>query len=72
MIEGALIALAALIFAYVRERDHAKERDTLLNRIQAPQTAVAQSMPDPTPEAKFVVPDDDQDFWTVYDDRKVS
>jgi hypothetical protein len=51
---------------YAQGRSHAaelerrdKREDTLLNRIQAPEVAIAQSAPDPSPEALYLPMDDD-------------
>jgi hypothetical protein len=63
--------VAAFLVAFDRaEQRHAAERDKdrderqlLLNRIQAPETAVAQSLPDPVIPVTALDPDNDADFW---------
>lgn len=57
--------VAEKYFNAQREREHAKEREKLLQHIQAPQLAVLPEM-EPAP---FVAPDDDEGFWQAVEER---
>lgn len=62
--EAALVALVFLAFCAYREREWSRERTILLNRIQAPEATVAQSLSEQLPEGERGVPfDNDDAYW---------
>lgn len=56
------VIVVCLAFVAWREHQHTQERVTLLNRIQAPSVAVAQSLPDSEP-VTHVGWDNDGEYW---------
>lgn len=53
-------------------KDHEIERDKLLNRIQAPELAVAQTWVDPDPEPKHIPLEDDDQMTDYFRDRRLN
>ena len=56
--------LIAIFLAFTREliSKQREREDRLLNRIQAPQVAISQSLSEPDPEPAFVAFDDDDAY----------
>ena len=58
-----LVSMAAFATIAFLNWLHAKERQTLLDRIQAPREVIAQRITHSEPLVKAVHPNDDEDYW---------
>lgn len=70
LVANVLMMAAFLVFLHIRDERQGKERQLLLNRIQSPATAVAQTIePNPSPEKLYVPFDDDGEFFAATADN---
>jgi hypothetical protein len=65
LIVTGLVVLAFLVYIDRLNARHVAELEQLLNRIQAPQLAVAQSLADESDGPRYVPLDDDAAFYAA-------
>lgn len=71
MIPLTLAVLGLIVLLAFRELAHDKERQLLLDRIQAPQTVIAQrALGDEPAMPSAVHPESDEDYWDAVEEAK--
>lgn len=70
MILYALIVVVSLVAITYQNHLHAKERQTLLDRIQAPEAVISERISQDAPMLRAVDQFDDEDHWAAKKEQR--